>query len=97
MRGHVSQRYEPLEALNPDDGKLFTVKLSVERIHTIVKRGEGAVREMAFVVPEILTKPKAIFEGLRKDEDEKHNSKDSLGWRCYVGIPSTSITKMEEK
>lgn len=84
----MSQRYAYLEAVNPDDGKLYTVKLNHRRMQQMTRRGIGAVLEMAHVVPEVLTNPKAIFEGLRRDEDEKYDNDYSIGWLCYVGIPS---------
>jgi len=35
-------------------------------------------------VPMILQRPTAIFEGIRRDEDE---DRQGFGWRCYCGIP----------
>lgn len=35
-------------------------------------------------VPMILQHPSAVFEGLRRDEDE---DRTGYGWRCYCGIP----------
>ena len=35
-------------------------------------------------MPMILEKPTAIFEGLRRDEDE---DRWGYGWRCYCGQP----------
>jgi hypothetical protein len=36
------------------------------------------------MVPAILQRPTAIFEGLRRDEDE---DRWGYGWRCYCGRP----------
>ena len=41
-------------------------------------------------MPAILQRPKAIFEGLRRDEDEDPRS---VGWRCYCGIPDSSYRR----
>lgn len=46
--------------------------------------GAGKVKEAGYVVPEVLLKPTAIFEGLTQDSDE---SRRGAGWRCYVGRP----------
>lgn len=35
----------------------------------------------------ILQKPTAVFEGLRRDEDEDRRG---YGWRCYCGVPDHS-------
>ena len=43
--------------------------------------------EAAYIVPHVLQKPVAIFEGLREDEDEDRRG---VGWRCYCGIPPHS-------
>lgn len=40
--------------------------------------------ECGHIVPAILKCPTAIFEGLRRDEDE---DRQGCGWRCYCGIP----------
>lgn len=56
------------------------------------KKGEWAVLEMTKILPEILKSPKAIFEGIRWDEDEDREV-DADGWRCYVGIPKLSFDK----
>lgn len=44
----------------------------------------GAAKEAAFILPTVLQNPVAIFEGLRRDEDE---DRWGAGWRCYVGLP----------
>jgi hypothetical protein len=85
----VSQHYEYLDAVNPVDGSKFIVKISYERMQNVARRGKGHVLEMAYVLPEVLIKPKAIFAGLRRDEDEP-KERGSLGWLCYVGRPSVA-------
>lgn len=87
----MNERYHYLEAVNPDDGKLLTVKISDSRMRHVAKRGVGATLEMAYTLAEALTKPKAIFEGLREDEDEKFTSHHSPGWRGYVSMPSRAF------
>ncbi len=83
----MSQHYEYLDAINPKDGSKFAVKISHKRMQTVAYRGKGHVLEMAYVLPKVLTEPKAIFEGLCRDKDEpKHDY--SSGWLCYVGKPS---------
>ncbi len=83
----MRQHYEHLDAINPKDGSKFAVKISHKRMQTVAYRGKGHVLEMAYVLPKVLTEPKAIFEGLCRDKDEpKHDY--SSGWLCYVGKPS---------
>ena len=69
------------------DGTLGRVQISYQRMQTIGKRGLGQASECAYIVPYILENPTAIFEGLRRDEDEP---KQGLGWRCYCGVPKCS-------
>lgn len=83
----MSKHYEYLEAVNPKDGSKFTVKVSHKRMKAVATRGEGAIYEMAYVLPEILKAPRMIFEGLLRNEDEPSDDY-SIGWLCYVGIPS---------
>jgi hypothetical protein len=50
----------------------------------------GHAKECAFTVPRILQGPTAIFEGLRRDEDE---DRWGYGWRCYCGVPEQSFRR----
>ncbi len=49
----------------------------------------GHAKECAYVVPMILQQPTAVFEGLRRDEDE---DRTGYGWRCYCGIPERAYS-----
>ena len=40
--------------------------------------------DAGYNVPLTLKKPNAVFEGLRRDEDE---DPDGCGWRCYCAVP----------
>lgn len=53
----------------------------------VARRGVLHVKECAYIVPMILEKPTAIFEGLRQDDDEDRRG---YGWRCYCGVPDRS-------
>lgn len=46
--------------------------------------------EAAKAVPEVLENPKAIFEGIRWDQDSDTRS-DADDWLCYSGIPSQAF------
>jgi len=74
-----------LDAINPADGKLFKVQISFERMHAVARRSLGQAKECGYIVPAVLQKPTAIFEGLRSDEDEDRRG---VGWRCYCGLPA---------
>ncbi|ODS31207.1 MAG: hypothetical protein SCARUB_03678 [Candidatus Scalindua rubra] len=89
MCNPVSRHYVHLDAINPIDGKKFSVKVNRKRMQIVARRGKGHVYEMAYVLPEVLMKPKAIFEGLRIDEEEPKD--DIIGWHCYVGKPSKAF------
>jgi hypothetical protein len=77
------RQYLTLQALEPD-GKMGAVQISFDRLHTVGKRSFGHAKECGYIVPAILQQPTAIFEGLRRDEDEDPKG---VGWRCYCGIP----------
>lgn len=76
-----------LDAVDPADGKPCKVQISHDRLMAVAKRSIGQTKECGYIVPEILQKPTAIFEGLRQDEDEDRRG---VGWRCYCGIPSVA-------
>jgi hypothetical protein len=82
------RQYIILQAIDPDDGKLTAeIQISYERIQTVGKRSMGHAKECGIIVPKILKKPTAIFEGLTQDEDE---DRSGYGWRWYCAIPDES-------
>ncbi len=83
------RQYLTLTAVNPADGLNQTVQISYQRIQTLGRRSMGHTKECAFIVPIILQKPSAIFEGLRRDEDD---DRWGCGWRCYCGVPDRAYT-----
>ncbi len=78
------RKYLTLQAINPGDGTKCDVLVSHARMQAVGRRSMAHAKECAFIVPMILQQPKAIFEGLRQDEDE---DRQGVGWRCYCGIP----------
>ncbi len=82
--------YLTIRAIDPDTGKDSEVILSYDRLHQVC-RSSGQIKEAKFLVPEILQKPKAIFEGLRKEEDQRYTKTE--GWLCYCGVPSCAYTR----
>jgi len=71
--------------LIPVSGKLTAkIQISFERMQVVGRRSLGHAKECGYIVPMILKQPTAVFEGLRRDEDE---DKWGQGWRCYCGIP----------
>ncbi len=87
-----SNLYVYLDARSPDKKSNVSLKVSLKRMHDVSQRGMGQTSEMAHVLPEVLKDPRAIFSGLRKDEDEPRCN-DSLGHLCYVGVPSKAYSK----
>ena len=87
-RDSSRREYLTLLAVEPKDGTLTCeVLISFDRLQTVARRGLGHAKECGLIVPEILQKPTAIFEGLRRDEDE---DRWGYGWRCYCGVPQHS-------
>jgi hypothetical protein len=79
-----------IHALDPVTRQTCVVQISQQRLLTIAKWGAWAVKEAAENVPLVLQHPLAIFQGLRRDEDEDPRG---TGWRCYCGKPSTKYLK----
>ncbi len=60
-----------LLAVDPSDRTTtIRVLISFERMQQVGRRSFGHAKECAFIVPMILKTPTAVFEGLRRDEDE---------------------------
>ena len=77
-----------LQAFNPADHTCSArVQISYNRMQTVAKRSMTHAQELAYIVPMILQRPTAIFEGLRQDDDE---DRAGYGWRCYCGQPDRS-------
>jgi hypothetical protein len=81
-------------AVNPEDGKPCEVLVSYDRIQFMGRLGMGHTKECAELVPMILQRPTAIFEGLMRDVDD---DRKGVGWRCYCGIPDYSYGADGEK
>lgn len=76
--------YASVDAICPFDGGKWNVLVSPQRIAFINKIGGAFRYESRLIVPAVLKKPAAIFEGVRRDEDENKGS-DVLGWLAYLG------------
>jgi hypothetical protein len=83
------REYLCIEALNPLNGETESIQISQQRMLSVGRRSVGHAKECGLIVPEILQNPTAVFEGLRRDEDD---DQWGCGWRCYCGIPSNSYT-----
>jgi hypothetical protein len=82
------RQYLTLQAIEPKDGTLSCeVLISYDRMQAVARRSLGHAKECGLIVPAILQTPTAIFEGLRRDEDE---DRWGFGWRCYCGVPEHS-------
>jgi hypothetical protein len=79
-----------IRAFNPLDGGTCVVQLRQERILAVGRRSRGQAMECGYIVPHILQHPTAVFEGLRREEDEDPRG---AGWRCYCGLPTHSYTR----
>ena len=46
--------------------------------------------ECAYLVPEVLQRPTAVFEGLKREADQPRSG---YGWRCYCGLPDRAYSQ----
>ena len=90
-RKESRRQYLTLQALDPVTGKLNSeVQISYDRMQAVGRRSLGHAKECGYIVPAIMQQPTAVFEGLRRDEDEDPRG---VGWRCYCGIPDRSYRR----
>ena len=64
----------------------MVVTFDSDKITHLVKRGNKADLLRTTLVDDALLYPKAIFRGIRFEEDEQHSC-HSPGWLCYCGYP----------
>jgi len=79
------------QAFHPAD-KPFPVAVTRKKLLFWAKLGAWRLEEVKVTVSEVLEHPHAIFQGLRKEEDE-NKGPDGAGWWCFVGVPSTRFIK----
>lgn len=84
QRGGTRREALAFPGVDPKTGRTVPIQLAFEKIRALPKLGAGKVKEAGFIVPEVLAKPTAIFQGLTRDADD---SKRGAGWRCYAGRP----------
>ena len=98
MQGHASEGETPgrvtLRAVEPGTGQQTEVLISHRRMHAVARRGLGHAKECGFLVPHTLQNPTAIFEGIRKDDDEDQRVP---GWHCYCSKPPYSFNEDGEQ
>jgi len=74
-----------VRAVHPRDGKPFSIQVSYAKLQAARRRSLGQVLEAAHLVPEVLQKPLAVFQGLRREADEPERGEN---WLCYCGRPA---------
>lgn len=83
------REYITLLAVEPKDGTLSCeVLVSFDRMQAVGRRSLGHAKECGYILPMVLKRPSAIFEGLRHDEDEDRRG---YGWRCYCDVPDQAF------
>jgi hypothetical protein len=83
-----------LGAIDPLSGGQTEVLISHRRMHAVARRSLGHAKECGILVPYALQHPTAIFEGLRRDDDEDRRSP---GWYCYCTKPRRSFNENGEE
>ncbi len=84
---HLPDRngYGKTDAFNPFmAGEYWDVRVSHSRMKAVA-RSMGQAKELGFILPEVLRKPTAIFQGIREEGESE--------WLCYCGLPSHSYHK----
>ena len=89
-KGETRREFVLIDAVDPADGKPCKVQISYDRLHAVAKRSLGQAKECGYIVPAVLQKPTAVFQGLRSEEDEDLRG---VGWRCYCGTPVVAYRK----
>ena len=84
------REYITVEAVGPTSGGVCDVVISYDRIQAVGRRSMGHAMECAHLVPTVLQRPTAIFEGLRREKDE---DRGVGGWRCYCGMPGRAYRR----
>ncbi len=72
-------------AIDPRDGTTWDIRVSEAKIESIAKRSWGQVKELAYLVPEVLSGPTAVFQGVREVGEKD--------WLCYCGVPGYAYAK----
>ena len=85
MRPTKTHRGLLVRAIDPKDGTRFDALIPHFRIQWARTMGEGAIRELAYSVQQVLLRPHAVFEGVRRDADDDSGATE--GWLCYIGTP----------
>lgn len=83
-------RPSSIPALDLDD--MMSVTVSADRLQAMRRLGAGHMLETAHLMPGVLARPEAIFEGIREDSDEDNSRRGGEGWRCYCGTPDASYS-----
>jgi hypothetical protein len=87
-------RRQPLavEAVDPLTGHKIVIHVDYDKLMACRNRGQGQIKEAAFVVPMILQDPGAVFRGLKRDADEPRRAGEE-GWLCYCGVPTQAYNE----
>lgn len=89
MSGHESEseahKGKTVPAIDPVTGSRCEVLIPHRRIQWAHRLGKGAILELGLCVSEVLLRPRAVFQGLLRDEDDDNDDTD--GWRCYSAAP----------
>ena len=68
------------KAIDFRDGGTWDIRVWTRDLLASARVSEGRAKESVFCAPEVLRKPRAIFQGVREEGE--------LNWLCYCGIPS---------
>lgn len=71
-------------AIDPVTGKQTKIQLSYDKLKSLKTTGIGRILEASSVLPQVLIRPSAVFEGLTREQEQDRRGH---GWRCYCGTP----------
>jgi hypothetical protein len=74
-------------AVDPEDlESAIRVLIPTHRLQWAARMGDGAVRELAESIPQVLAEPTHLYRGIMRDADDE-KAGEHPGWLCYVGKP----------
>ena len=84
MEDEVRRGYRAIWAVNPTGGRPWSVYVPYETLEKVAKGPLRGMRELAFLVPQVLQRPRAVLRATLGEEEGE--------LLCYVGVPGFAFT-----